>query len=434
MEKEKVSLVYKTVKGYFRFVVNGLYNRHFYCIDVENMPPEGVPCLVVSDHQNCLNDALGVLFSVNDRKMHFIARADAFDIHPLFRKFLLWAGVLPAYRIDHEGEEALGNNQDTFRITEQNLIDGRSILLFPEAGHQTGHWLGFFSLNYAKMAFECAEKTGFEKEVFIMPSCNHYTDYHGMRNDMLIRFGTPISVKPWYELFKTKPRTAMREVNKLVKEQIHSLMLDIQDLDNYDEIDYLRQSGFGREFALKNGYNPDYLPEKLEADKKLVALLAEKKATYEEVKQLREALAAHKLQDRHFDRRPRPLLLSLLALLLLPLAIVGVWPALPAWFIPMHFAKRMEDNMWDGTFLTAMFSLVIFPLSVLITLLVEWTFIGAWSLLHVAAIPALCVFEWYWFSFVRNAAAGFRFRKYGKKLRPLRESVFRHMKQILGYE
>lgn len=434
MEKEKVSLVHKAVKGYFRFVINGLYNRHFYCIDVENMPPEGVPCLVVSDHQNCLNDALGVLFSVNDRKMHFIARADAFDIHPLFRKFLLWAGVLPAYRIDHEGEEALGNNQDTFRITEQNLTDGRSILLFPEAGHQTGHWLGFFSLNYAKMAFECAEKTGFEKEVFIMPSCNHYTDYHGMRNDMLIRFGTPVSVKPWYELFKTKPRTAMREVNKLVKEQIHSMMLDIQDLDNYDEIDYLRQSGFGREFALKNGYNPDYLPEKLEADKKLVALLAEKKATYEEVKQLREALAAHKLQDRHFDRRPRPLLLSLLALLLLPLAIVGVWPALPAWFIAMHFSRRMDDNMWDGTFLVAIFVLVIFPLSIIITLLVEWPLVGAWSLLHVAAMPALCIFEWYWFTFVRNAAAGFRFRKYGEKLRPLRESAFRHMKQILGYE
>ena len=431
MEKEKRTLSYRLVKGYFRYIINGLYYRKFYCLDAQNIPPEGTPVLMVSNHQFCLNDALGVLLSVNDRKMHFIARANAFDIHPLFGKFMLWAGVLPAYRMMHEGEEALGNNQSTFRLTEQNLLDGRSILLYPEAGHQTRHWLGFFASGYTRIAFAAAEQSGFEKEIFILPSCNHYSKYLGMRNDMLIRFGTPISIKPYYELYKTQPRTAQRQVNKLVREQISSMMLDVRDLEHYDDIDYLRQGEFGRDFARKLGKDPDVLPEKLEADKILVARLAEKQVTYDDVRELREAMAKHGLTDKQFQRRPRPLLKLLLLTLLLPLAVIGLWPGVPTWLISEHFSNRMEDRMFQGSFLLSIFCLLMLPLSTLITVLAEWHFIGAWSLLHAAALPLLCVFEWNWFQLLQDAFAEFRCRRHGAAIRELRTRVFQRINNLI---
>ena len=111
--KEKISLPYKLVKAYFRLMINGFYYRRYYSLDVGNLPADGTPVVMVSDHQNCLNDALGVLLAVNDRKMRFIARADAFTINPLFRKFILWVGLRPAFRMMHQGEEQLGRNQET---------------------------------------------------------------------------------------------------------------------------------------------------------------------------------------------------------------------------------------------------------------------------------------------------------------------------------
>lgn len=434
MEKEKRSVSYRIVKTYFRFIINGLYYRRFYRIGVENIPAEGTPLLLVSNHQFCLNDALGVLLAVNDRKTHFIARANAFDIHPLFAKFMLWAGILPAYRMMHEGEESLGNNQSTFQLTEQNLLEGRSILIYPEAGHQTRHWLGTFASGYTRIAFQAAENSHFEKEIFILPSCNHYSNYLGMRNDMLVRFGTPISIKPYYDLYREHPRTAQREVNQLVREQISAMMLDIRDLDHYEDIDFLRQSQFGKDFARSLGKNPDVLPEKLEADKELVARLAEKKVAFDDVRELREAMAAHGLTDREFRHRPWPVGKFLLLFLLLPLALVGVWPGIPTWLITEHFSNRMEDRMFQGSFLLALFCLVILPLSIVITLAVEWPFIGAWSLIHALALPFLCVFEWNWFQLLQKAVAEARYRRHGAAIRPLRDRVFNRIKSILQYE
>ena len=127
------------------------------------------------------------------------------------------------------------------------------------------------------MAFEAAEMGNFEKEIFILPSCNHYSAYRYLRTDMLVEYGTPISIKPFYELYKMKPRTAQRHVNALVREQIKSMMLSVDDIDNYEAIDFIRQGRYGQEFAKRAGLDPDQLPQKLQSDRNLVAALTSAK-------------------------------------------------------------------------------------------------------------------------------------------------------------
>ena len=405
-KKEKPGCLYHLFKAYVRFLHNKIFYKKTYQINTEAVPADGTPCLIVSNHQNCMNDPLGLVTSMTDRKLNVITRADVFMVSPVANKFLRSIGLLPAFRLDYEGEKALDKNNETFRQSEQALIDGATVLMYPEAGHQDKRWLGTFSFGYTKMAFEAAELANFEKEVFILPACNHYSHYFGMQNRMLVKFGTPISLQPYYELYKTKPRTAQREVNKLVREQISGLMLDIRDLDNYDAIDFIRTT-YGVGYAKKQGVNPDNLPERLLTDKDLVARLDEAKAQhteavealYQDALTLKQGIAQAGITDAHLKAAVNPVTLGfkLLALLmLLPFWIFSWWPSMLVYWIPMSiFKAKMKDPMFEGTLLFGSAVLFTLPLFSLITLLVVGLNSG-WltALVYVALFPFIMLFSW----------------------------------------
>ena len=264
--KHRVPWGYRIFKEYIRLFTDRVYYAKTWYLGTEHIPADGNPVLIASNHQNSLNDALGILMAVNDRMPHFIVRGNVFAIHPLADKFLRSIGLLPAYRMQFEGAESMQGNGATFRDAEDALLNGHAVAIFPEAGHQPGHWLGDFSYGYTRMAFEAAERAGFEKEIYILPACNHYSDYFGLRNELMVRFGQPIALSRWYEMYRTRPRTAQREVNALVREQIRAMMLDVQDRDHYAELEFIRTSSFGRQFAAMLGKDPEKLPERLEAD------------------------------------------------------------------------------------------------------------------------------------------------------------------------
>ena len=433
------SWFYRIVKAYFRFASDGIFYSRRYTVGADNIPPDGTPVLVAMNHQNAFNDALCLLFAKDDRKMHFIARADAFNINPLFTAFLNWAGVLPAFRLQYQGEEALANNGETFRKTEQNLLDGRTVLIFPEAGHQDKHWLGTFSYGYTRLAFEAAEQGNFQKEIFILPAANHYSAYTGLREQTMVQFGTPVSLQPYYELYKTHPRTAQREVNRQVREQIHSMMLDIRDLEHYADIDFLRQSGFGRAFAQSLDKDPEILPQKLEADQILVERLAARETDYSAVAAYRQALEAGKFQDEQLAEPagwPITLLRCAVLVVLLPLAIVALWPSIPAWYIPKSFSDKMKDVMLQSTFQLAVNTLVFMPLAMIVTaivsgLLLGWTF----GIAHALSLPFLCIFEWHYSRLLKRSWADLRLtRSRAQALRALRKQAFEPLNSIIDNE
>ena len=337
---------------------------------------------------------------MDDRKTHFITRADVFELHPLVNRFLRAIGLLPAFRLKYEGAEALGKNGATFKASEEALAQGETVMLFPEGGHQDKHFLGDFSYGYTRMAFEAAEMTGFGKEIFILPSCNHYSNYHGIRNQIMVRFGTPISLQPYYELYQTKPRTAQREVNALVRAQIASMMLDIRDLEHYTTLDFIRET-YGRDKACIEGYDPDYLPARLISDQELVRKLEdaeETEALYQDFEDYRTALARIRLDDRTLvSDRGRTGIWGelLLELLLFPLWVISLWPALLMYWLPMPFYKRMHDPMFEGSFLFAINVLFIIPITYILTFVLEG--IGLhWGIafLHVLLLPFLSIFAW----------------------------------------
>lgn len=448
MSKAKVPALYSGFKSYVRFLTEKIYYRKVYYLNTENVPEDGTPLLIVSDHQNSLNDALGILMSIRDRVVHVIVRADVFALSPIADKFLRSIGLLPAFRLNWEGEAALKNNGATFRDSEKSLLDGSTVAIYPEAGHQDRHWLGTFSYGYTKMAFEAAEMGNFEKEIFILPSCNHYSEYAGLRNEMLIKYGTPISLKPYYELYKTKPRTAQREVNTLVREQINSMMLNIQDTENYYAIDAIRQGEYGIIYAKNQNLDPTQLPRKLVADKKLVAALDAAKESnpdavqsiYDRARKIYGDLKKEGIDESALTQTPgvgNLLVQIAVVAFLFPLAVFSLWPALPAWFIPKYFSDKAEDKMFHGTFLIALNALFIFPVFGLLTFIVTWMKTSLLAgLIYVALFPALCLFEWAYVGWIKDIIHGFnaiRAEKSGVlgRLRDNRKQLFRDIDNIV---
>lgn len=432
----KGGLYYMWFKEFIRLLFNHFLYRKVYRIGDEKILPEGNAQVIASNHQNCLVDAIAVMlaFKGPGRRPFFWARADIFAVSKVLEKYLRFLGLMPAFRMDHEGMEDVGKNSASFDESYHLLKHGQSVMIFPEAGHQDKRYLGHFTMGYTTMAFKAAEQTGFDQEIFILPVANHYTNYFGMRREMCIMFSDPVSLKPYYELYKEKPRTAMREVNQVVREAISSMMLDIQDLDNYPAIDFLRVN-YGKSFAFIRKKPYRILPEKLQVEKEFVASLGAledgtRESVYGEAVKLREDLQECGLEFKSLNKKVSwgSTILKIAALVLLfPLWIFSLWPNLLLYHIPKRLTKRVKDKMLSSSFLLGVNAVITIPLFALISFIVVWCFLTIYmAVLYLLMMPPLALFCWYyteWWDTVKEELRLLAFHKKSKiaKLRTLRK-------------
>lgn len=404
LKPRKRGVIMNTFRSYLSFVNSSIYFRHIYTPGRERMPEDGTPVVLVSNHQNCLIDPLSLAFILSDRKPRFLARASVFKV-PLFGKLLTIFGLLPTYRARVDGLRGVTKNKGTLEKVAESLSHGETVILYPEGQHQNKRWLGDFSQAYLKMAFGAAEEAEFEREVYVMPTANHYAHYRLPRKDMMILFGEPIALSPYYEEYKEHPREVMSKVNELVRSQILGMMLHISDLENYKEIDFLRESSFGQEWARKHNLNPDYLPEKLTADKLLVERLQraseahpERMAElYEDTKDLRKYIKKQHIKEWLFVR-PRSIGGWVLRVLLLLLGLPFFGVAMAAtWFVflaPLVVNSNfIKDRQFKGSINLAATLLLTYPLCGLLPAIVMLCMGHIWGgLCYLAIYPLLIIF------------------------------------------
>ncbi|MDR1666578.1 MAG: 1-acyl-sn-glycerol-3-phosphate acyltransferase [Bacteroidales bacterium] len=425
-----------------------MYFRKIHLLHLENVPSDA-PLMIVSNHQNGACDVLSILLFIRradkTRKIRSVTRGDVM-VHPVGNVIMRWLGIVPAYRIAFEGEASLGKNAPMLEMLEEEILNDGTIILFPEANHQTIRWFGWFSPRYLLVMLEAARKSNFEKEMYLLPSCNHYNAYAGIHDDTLIKFGTPIALSAWYEKYQKQPKATVREINGLVKRQISDLMLNITDLDNYAAIDFLRKT-YGVNFARRNSLNPAYLPDKLQADKDLFARLEALKAVdaekvqkiYDDALQWKEKTQQLGIFDWNVDERPawKVIWQGMAGLILCPVFILSLIINVLIFGIPKFIHSKIDDINTHCTINIPSAVLVSIPLTFITLFVLSWLLTDSFlaGMLCIASWPLLSIFLCFYYRAGERWVSRVRFLSMSQKTKTecllLRQRIYHALDRIL---
>jgi 1-acyl-sn-glycerol-3-phosphate acyltransferase len=446
----KPNFKYTLLYHYVHFVHNYLYYRRYYVLHKERIP-HNVPVIAISNHQNGLTDALGILFafSKDGRYPVFIARADIFR-HKVAAVLLRWLKIMPAFRLRDVGKEGLEGNDAIFNKSAEILAENGVICLFPEAGHEDCHHLGPFKKGFARIAFSAEEILHFAKPVYILPMSNHYSDYFGVQNKLIINIGDPFTFEDLYDIYKTHPQRAQKLLTDRAREKVKALMLDITDKELYEEYDILRTM-YSKQYVRKIGQSTQWFPHVFEADKKIIAAIDSLRAKdpdkfqmiMVQAREYNHLLDKLHLRDWIFRQKfsfGAFLLRCLLAILLIPFLIYGCINNVIPFNTSTLATRRIKDQMLHSSFHFVIGVLFAFPIWYLFLFAMAWYFTGTWwvAIIYLATLPlSLLIYirskiivkkQFYRFARFR---LWFRGNRFYRRAVELRQDIIRTMEDIV---
>ncbi len=396
---DKSTRRYEMLYKYVRIVHNYVFYRKYHVLHPERVPKDK-PVVAICNHQNGLSDALGILFAFNKdgRRPVFIARSDIFRKEAI-AKLLRFIRIMPAFRAQDGSTEGLGANAAIFNKSGEIVNNNGVVCLFPEAGHQDDHHLGTFKKGFARIAFQAAELSNFEKAIYVQPMSNHYDGYYGMLRKLVITFGEPFEFTDLYDLYKEHPQRAQKLLADRARVKVRELMLDINCPEHYDEYDTIRKMYDG-ELAAKNGDNPNYFPHLLKADQQIVESLNVLKEENPDkfAKLMKQSMAycrsLEKLHLRDWIMRKKLtvggfFMRLLFTILLFPIVSTGYIINFVPYNLSSLVTRRVKDSMLHSSFHFGIGTLITFPLWYLIVFGIVWISTGIWwvALITLAYMP-----------------------------------------------
>ena len=330
------------------------YYRKVEQIGTKAYDPKG-PKIIAVNHRNGLSDAI-LIASLLREHPTFLTRADVF-LKPAARKALNWLKMIPVYR-SRDGVDVIQKNQETFQYCIDELKDGNSVFIFPEGNHARKHRVRPLKKGLARIAFQAAEQSGFSLPLKVVPVGITYSKYIEIQGNLLIWYGEPIDLQPYYPLYQENPRKALLEVTKLIREALKKYTLHISLVEEYDFIDQIQKLYTPDKLGAKYLYRTAPI-EQLKASKEIVEQVEEKISSEPEAfSEIREALPAYyedleklNLRDHLIYRGPfskgylfqKGFWIFLLAPFFLIFLIHNFW----LYRFPYKFAvKKFKDDQW----------------------------------------------------------------------------------------
>ena len=219
-----MSRFYRSVRTILRRAV-GVYFYEIKSTGRERIPHQG-PLIFASNHPNSLMDTV-LLATQTDRQIQYMARSGLFGKSKLFSAFLHRIGVIPIYR--RQDGESMEQNVDSFVRAYEALEDGGCIGIFPEGQNSPDRKVQSIKTGTARIALATEERSDFQLGLQIQPVGLNFEDRTRFLSRVLIRFGNPIDVRDYADVYATSEREAVLQLTDDVGRAMRRLATHIED-------------------------------------------------------------------------------------------------------------------------------------------------------------------------------------------------------------
>jgi len=347
---------------------NYLYYRNIKILNKQNIPSDG-SVIFTPNHQNALMDALALLFNIK-KQLVFVARADIFKKKSI-ASILYFLKILPVYRI-RDGFDSLKNNKETFDKTADVLKAGNGLVILPEGNHAGYHSLRPLKKGFARIAFQTEEANNFNLNIQIVPVGIHYSNYHKIRENLILNFGPAISISDYKELYLSDQPKALNKIREDLSEAISKVMIDIKSKEHYQTYEKLLEI-YSSIYADNSENNMKKLVQSFYSDQKLVQKLYEfETQNLEEFIKIEEALNEYYLLLDKEKINPKVVNLWRLNTIKISIKSIGLLILLPVYLynvlfnvipfqISRYSSKILKDEQFQSSFKFVV-SFLVFPI------------------------------------------------------------------------
>lgn len=206
-----------------------LYFKRIALHHTDRIPSSG-PILFLPNHQNALIDPL-IMAAYSSRKPFFLTRSDVFA-NSLLRAFFGFLQMMPIYRM-RDGRSKLSNNEAIFERCSDLLLDGKSLVIFPEGNHNIQRRVRPLSKGFTRFLFQGLDRDPSFNPALIPVGVN-YQQAAGFPDSAVLYFGNAV---PFQDVLVREDRQqTIVKTKAALFAQLVQLTGHIEDEDHYDEI------------------------------------------------------------------------------------------------------------------------------------------------------------------------------------------------------
>ncbi len=193
--------------------------------------PKNKPIMLLANHQNALMDPLMIAMNCGV-KPFFLARSDLFK-NPFVSKFLHYLQMIPIYRF-RDGIDTLKNNPAIFKKCGDLLVQGETVMLFPEGNHgilRRVRWP--MRKGFVRIIFSALEKEP-NLDIRILPVGLNYLEAEGFPDSVSMYIGKDFAVQDHYDPNDLK-QSEIKLKNEIYK-RLKVLTTHIPVEETYDNV------------------------------------------------------------------------------------------------------------------------------------------------------------------------------------------------------
>jgi 1-acyl-sn-glycerol-3-phosphate acyltransferase len=380
------------------------YFKKFKYLGKEKIP-KNAGIIYAVNHQNAFLDAI-VIAVQTDAPLNFLARADVFK-KKIANKILRKCYMLPVYR-QRDGVNTIEKNEETFNDCHEILRKKDNLVIFPEGNHNYKKTLRPLKKGLARIAFGTLSKFGKEVPLYIIPLGIDYESHFKMNSDILLNVGDPIKVGDYFSNFKDNNAEAINKLTLKIADDLSSLMINIQDAENYEEVYYLLHS-----FPLLKKITDPKIKFDLRKEKlfKAESLSKQNPEDYKNIiadlKIVKAFMSNYKIRPYLLNKLPSSYLtlsvLSFILLLLFPFHLAGLLTNYIPYKIPVWFVEnKIKDKHFHSSLKLAI-SIILFTfywllIALLLTIFKDWSY----GLVFLFAAPIIAMVNFrYWILLIK---------------------------------